>query len=691
MKKQNEDLTNVAILRQKAAERLKMQQSKKSSLLSETDLLKLIYELEVHQIELEMQNEELLQAKEKAEIAEDKYTELYDFAPSGYLSLTKDGRITELNFVAAKMLGKERLQFTKNEFAIFLSENTRSVFSRFFDKVFTSKIKQTCEVTIETEGNLPIFVDIEGIISKNDELCQLTMLDITERTLAENKNKEIAKNWQITFDSIDDLILLLSPDHDIIEINKAGLAFINKTREEVVDKKCFTLIHNTDCSIINCACDISFKENKIVVNEYTQDNRTYELTACPVFDKKKNIQAFTHVIKDITDRKNAEIDLINAREHAEESDHLKSAFLANMSHEIRTPMNGILGFASLLQEPGLSGETQQDYIRIIEKSGVRMLNIINDIVNISKIEAGLMTINWQNSNVNEQIEYIYTFFKPEVEGKGLELSFRNALTSQEAIIRTDREKVFAILTNLVKNAIKYTLNGSIEMGYTVETGHALSLQFFVRDTGIGIPKDRQEAIFERFIQADNENLNAREGAGLGLAITKSYVEMLGGKIWVESEVGLGSTFYFTLPYNAEPVEEIIVQPLAPSDNTNYAKKLKILIAEDDEVSAMLMSININEFGKEILKVRTGAEAVEACRENPNTDLILMDINMPEMDGYEATRQIREFNKVVVIIAQTAYGLAGDKEKAIDAGCNDYIAKPIIKDELLSLIQKYFNK
>jgi CheY-like chemotaxis protein len=240
----------------------------------------------------------------------------------------------------------------------------------------------------------------------------------------------------------------------------------------------------------------------------------------------------------------------------------------------------------------------------------------------------------------------------------------------------------------VKNAIKYTEEGEIEVGYSKKGG---TLEFYVKDTGIGIPEDRQSAIFERFVQADIEDTKARQGAGLGLAITKSYVEMLGGKIWVESEEGSGSTFYFTLPYNAESVIETIAQQLVSSGKTDTTRKLKILIAEDDEVSGMLIDITVKKFGKEILKVRTGVEAVEACRDSPDIDLILMDIRMPEMGGYEAAKQIRKFNKVVVIIAQTAYGLSGDREKSIEAGCNDYISKPINKDGLLSLIQKYFGK
>jgi len=381
-------------------------------------------------------------------------------------------------------------------------------------------------------------------------------------------------------------------------------------------------------------------------------------------------------------------ELLKAKEQAEESDRLKSAFLANMSHEIRTPMNGILGFAELLKEPGLTGMEQQDYIRIIEKSGVRMLNIINDIVDISKIEAGLMKLEIQESNVNEQILDIYTFFKPEVETKGMILSFNTPLPKEDAILKTDREKVYAILTNLVKNSIKYSNTGTIEIGYNKRNG---DLEFYVKDTGIGIPDDRQDAIFERFIQADIPDEWAQQGAGLGLSITKAYVEMLGGKIRVASQVGVGSTFYFTLPYNAVLTKETVVNQVVPSENTELVGKLKILIAEDDEVSEMLIGNTLKTIGKEIIIARTGVEAVEACKKNPYLDLVMMDIRMPDMGGYDATRQIRMFNKEVVIIAQTAHGLYGDREKAIEAGCNDYIAKPINKTELLLLIQKYFRK
>lgn len=259
--------------------------------------------------------------------------------------------------------------------------------------------------------------------------------------------------------------------------------------------------------------------------------------------------------KELEERKRIMADLVAAKERAEESDRLKSAFLANMSHEIRTPMNGILGFSELLELPDVTGEEQKEYIKIIQKSGKRMLNLLNDIIDISKIESGMMKVKVGESNLNNQMENVYNMLKPEAEAKHLKLSYVNAFPLERAYIKSDKEKVYSIITNLVKNAIKYTDEGMVEYSYQLVEGYADTpphLLFHVKDTGLGIPKERQAAIFERFIQADIADTYGREGAGLGLSITKAYVEMLGGTIGLESEEGKGSLFYFTIPYNAEP-------------------------------------------------------------------------------------------------------------------------------------------
>ena len=515
--------------------------------------------------------------------------------------------------------------------------------------------------------------------------------DITDRRKAEEALKESNSIYRTLIEKMPDGVYKTSHSGKVLEVNPAMIKILGYSKEDLlginIGKELYFDPSDREKLTIEGMSNelISYRLRKKDGSEvWVEDHGWY------TYDASGEILFHEGIIRDISERKQVEKELIIAKEHAEESDRLKSAFLANMSHEIRTPMNGILGFADLLKNPDLSGEDQQNYIRIIEKSGDRMLNIINDIIDISKIEAGLMKIDIHESNINEQTEYIYTFFKPEVESKGMRLYLRNNLPANEATIKTDREKLFAILTNLVKNAIKYTDQGSIEFGYEkVFLEKTWWIQFYVKDTGIGIPHDRQEAIFERFVQADIIDKNAYQGAGLGLSITRAYVEMMGGKMRIESEQGVGSVFYFTLPYNiAENGSNIAEDAVTVGKTDDKSGKLKILIAEDDEISKMLVATIVKEICSEILVALSGSKAIEIFRDNPDIDLILMDIQMPDMNGYEATRRIRQFNTEVVIIAQTAFAQTGDREKSIAAGCNDYISKPLEIARLLALIDQY---
>lgn len=416
--------------------------------------------------------------------------------------------------------------------------------------------------------------------------------------------------------------------------------------------------------------------------EFKQLGNAFNKMADEVSKKRNQLHAL------LEEQKQIEMELRESKKKAEESDRLKSAFLTNMSHEIRTPMNGILGFTELLKEADLTIEERQEYINIIEQSGNRMLHLLNDLIDISKIEAGLINIEVKPTNINEQNEHIYTFFKPAVTKKGMELIYQKYIPIEEATINTDQEKLFAILTNLVNNAIKYTDQGSVEFGYEKKGDY---IEYFIKDTGIGIPLNRQTAIFGSFIQADISDVQARQGAGLGLSIAKAYVEKLGGKIWLESEPGKGSTFYFTIPYLVEPKEKISEKKEPISNNPEKQNKaLKILVVEDDKMSEFFITTILKHMASQFLYATSGVEAVKISQSNPDIHLIMMDIKMPGMNGYDATRLIRQFNNDVIIIAQTAYAQTGDSEKAIEAGCNEYISKPINKEKLRSLINKYFN-
>ncbi len=386
-------------------------------------------------------------------------------------------------------------------------------------------------------------------------------------------------------------------------------------------------------------------------------------------------------------RKMNQDELVIAKEKAEESDRLKSAFLTNMSHEIRTPMNGILGFISLLQEPELTGEEKDEYIRIVKKSGDRLLNTIHDIIDIAKIESGQTQVVPTDLNINELTANMHAFFKKEAEIKGLQLFFTSGISNERTLVKTDKDKLHSILTNLIKNAIKYTKNGFIEFGSGI-TGN--SIEFYVRDTGIGIPLNKRQAIFERFVQADVSHSRPYEGSGLGLSISKAYVDMLGGKMWIESQEGLGSTFYFQIPL-VNPDNDVVASvPEVHAIPAGDHIKLKILVTEDDVVNFNYLHVILTKANHTAIHAITGGAAVELCRQNPSIDIVLMDIKLPDMDGYTATREIRKFNSEIPIIALTAYAFEGDREKAIEAGCNDYLPKPVKKEELILALNKYKN-
>ncbi|MFA5973727.1 MAG: PAS domain S-box protein [Lentimicrobiaceae bacterium] len=514
--------------------------------------------------------------------------------------------------------------------------------------------------------------------------------DITERIQAEKILLKLSSAVEQTVDSI----IITDRDGTIEYVNRAFELLTGYSSEEALGKTPRILKSAIQDQKSYEDMWRTILSGKVFKAEFVNKKRNGDLydeekTISPIFDKNKNITHFVGIGVDITKRKLAGLELIEAKNKAEESDRLKSAFLTNMSHEIRTPLNGILGFTGLLKEPKLSGVEQQEYIKIIEKSGERMLNIISDIISISIVESGNLKTSIAATDMNKQIEFLLTFFKPEAMRKELDIYCTKLLSPSESVILTDKEKVNSILSNLIKNAIKFTKTGSIEFGCEKKGQY---LEYYVKDTGIGINQEKMEIIFDRFRQGSESHTRNYEGAGLGLSISKAYVEVLGGKIWVESEEGKGSTFYFTIPYQAAPEEKIVKKnAVSAYEPVNQPRKLKILIAEDDETSELLIRIVVRIFSDDILEAATGIEAIEVCRNNPDIDLVLMDVKMPDMDGLEATSQIRQFNKEVIIIAQTAYGLAGDKKIALEAGCNEYISKPIDITVLKWLIQKYFYK
>ncbi|MDM8159699.1 PAS domain S-box protein [Labilibaculum sp. K2S] len=630
--------------------------------------------------------EELRISKNRLRVLIDTLPDLVWLKDPQGVYLQCNQRFEQLYGAAEKeIVGKTDYNFVNKEFADFFRQKDNE--AAVADKPSINEEELTF-----ADGHKEIIETIKTPIYESDGTFIGVLgigRDITQRKKAE---QELIKNEALISTAVENLpiVFYLIDKSGIFNLSiGAGLKGLCLLPNQIVGQSVFDLYKDFPQTIeaINKALS---GESAIFESNVNGVHYLSIVNPISMSDKQAGIVG---VGLDITDRKKAESDLLKAKEKAEESDRLKSAFLANMSHEIRTPMNGILGFAGLLNEPKLSGEQQKKYIRIIEESGERMLNIINDIINISKIESGIIDIHLSETNINNQLQFVYDSLKLDAYHKKLKLSFRCELDEYESIIITDGEKFYGILSNLVKNAIKYTDKGTIEFGYAVK---GEKMEFYVKDTGIGIPKEKIEVIFERFIQADIADKMARQGVGLGLAISKAYVEMLGGKIWVDSEESKGSTFFFTLPSNIDIDKKVKILAAVHPDTEEKTVipenlGLKVLIAEDDKTSEMLISIELEKFSREILKVNTGTHAVETCHNNPDIDLVLMDIQMPGMNGYEATREIREFNKEVIIIAQTAFVLEGDKEKAIGAGCNNYISKPINPNILLSLVQSYFAK
>ena len=384
-----------------------------------------------------------------------------------------------------------------------------------------------------------------------------------------------------------------------------------------------------------------------------------------------------------------ENELIEARNKAEESNKLKTQFLANMSHEIRTPLNGILGFLTLLKEYELTEEERKKYIDLMSSSGERLLDTINDIILMSKIETRNVELDYSIFNINDVLTYLVTFYRPQAELKGLEFRFKNSVPEGSSVILCDKTKLEGILTNLIRNAIKFTKTGFIELECLM-TGR--QLEFRVKDTGRGIPINKQSLIFERFVQGEMNISRSYEGSGLGLSITKAYVEMLQGSVKVESEEGKGSVFTVQVPYQAAKKDSLNRKDVSNEKNSRVPAKrykgIKILVAEDDDPGFLYLRTVLERKGAECIRTIDGMKTVKAVREDDSLSMILMDIKLPLLDGLEATREIRKFNSDIPIIAQTAFALEGDREKALKAGCNDYLAKPIKQVDLFSLIDRH---
>jgi PAS domain S-box-containing protein len=482
--------------------------------------------------------------------SEERYRALFDKSPDAYLILDNGvfvdcNRAAELMFDAPKErivgLHPDEISPEYQEGGVkstIAARNRIKDASRLGSTIFEWKHKRFDGTIFWVSVSL-CKMELQG-----RNVLFVSLRDITQNKFIRQELADSEIRYRELIEFAVDGILLGSHEGIATAANKAFCEMIGMEPADLLGKHISELPFDRE-SVRATPFDFkSLIEGHIVKSERILIKPNGQRVVVEMHTKMMSDGSFQSIYRDITGRKQVEAELLSAKHKAEESDRLKSAFLANMSHEIRTPMNGILGFAHLLREPGISDKDQRDFIRIIEKSGARMLSIINDIVEISRIESGHMDVRLSEVNINEHTGYIHSFFKPEVEAKGLKLLCKISPAKANPVIVTDSEKLYAILTNLVKNAVKFTQTGSIELGYILKER---VIEFYVKDTGIGIPAEKQKAVFERFIQADTSHSRPYNGAGLGLAISKAYVELLGGKIWLSSEEGKGSVFSFTIP------------------------------------------------------------------------------------------------------------------------------------------------
>ncbi len=417
-----------------------------------------------------------------------------------------------------------------------------------------------------------------------------------------------------------------------------------------------------------------------------------DLSASLIRDTNDKPIGIATITQDISERKAYERNLEKAKEKAEESDRLKSAFLANMSHEIRTPMNAILGFSELLRSEDIAKEVRDEYTKIIHNKGNELMLIINDIIDISKIEAGDIKIIKSDLEVNDFLKPLHQHYNREkslMHKDHIQLRL-NIPEIANPVIHTDPARLKQVLHNLINNALKFTQEGFIEIGYTLLDPN---VEFFVRDTGIGVTKEKQHIIFDRFRQVD-ESLNSQfGGTGLGLAISRNLVNLLGGEMRMKSEEHQGSTFYFTLPMlenksSDQPDDKVQVSSEERKEKVIDLKGRKILIVEDDSANYLFIESYLKQTNADILWARDGKEAIDIFKDDSSLDMILMDLKMPEMNGIDATRTIRKTNKDIPVIALTAYAFADDKENSIKAGCNAYLSKPVKIEQLSNILSTY---
>ena len=706
---------NRFIIRQKTEELHRIKESKCSSKLSEVETLKLIHELEVHQIELEMQKEELILAKDEVENALQKYSKLYDFAPTGYFTLTNSGKVLELNLASSHLLRKERSKLINSQFGFFVSDDSKPVFNQFLESVFRVDTKECCEVELLLDDTTIMHVYLAGIISENKEQAHITILDITQLKKTKSALRESEERYRDLLNNLDVGIIVHDKEGLTTYSNPKASELMGLRMEQLMGVSTF----NPLCKIIKDDLEILSVENYpihqiintkkpirnfitgIKKSEYS-DIKWFLLNGFPVFNDNEEIAEVVISFIEITELKKLEIELTKAKEQAEAANKAKSSFLTNMSHEIRTPLNGIIGFVDLLMRTNLD-ENQKEYMNTVNESATILIELINDILDFSKIESGKLELNIEEINLFELSLHVIDIFKYHADLNKIDLIL-NIEDNVPNFVFADSIRLKQILVNLIGNALKFTKIGHVQLDITCEIisgdEDRCHLNFSVKDTGVGIKQENQEKVFQSFIQEDSSITRKFGGTGLGLAISNQLLGLMNSELKLKSRYGQGSEFYFNV--ELEKSHHEIASEEQEVKNTIENKTIsssdfsdkKILVVEDNRINMLLVKTLLKSIlpGSTVLEASDGEKAIKMYKKE-KLDLILMDIQMPHKNGYQTTAEIKHLKKYnnIPIIALTAGIMLGEKEKCIESGMDDYVSKPIIRCKLEEVLYKWLKK
>lgn len=570
-----------------------------------------------------------------------------------------------------------------NDFEIYDQERAASY--RAIDLKLTEAGKKYSseEIYILPSGEKRTSIVVKSIIQnyKSRSWLLLARWDITDRRKSEDQlriaKEEAEKAIQINklvFNNINIGLVYIDTQFIVQWESTVNMGVLSNIKRYIPGKKCCISMFGRTEPCKTCALTEMFQSKQITNHTISVTGREIDIIASPVYNNDGELIGGILRMEDITEKKQIEVEL----EAAKESNKLKSAFLANMSHEIRTPLNAIVGFSNILANTDNPDE-RKEYAGIISTNNEILLQLISDILDLSKIEAETLEFVYSDVDINSLLNTLIQ--QAKVRNGASSLVIQISETQPECIIQTEKNRLSQVINNFINNALKFTKEGSISIGYRLVNNNS-SVYFYVTDTGCGIEKNKLHTIFDRFVKLDNFT----QGTGLGLPICQMIIERLGGEIGVESVVGKGSTFWFTIPYVkvALPVSEKNIPQQEFLPQTIQKEQFKILIAEDNPSNFKLF---VSMLGKnyQLIHAWNGTEAVEMFKEQ-NPHLILMDIRMPVMDGYEATKKIRELSATIPIIATTAYAFSSDEQLVLESGFNGYISKPIHKTALHEKIQ-----